>query len=118
MPDGALKLKAFEVILTQLVSSGPAKAMAPNPRADTKQKQVEAVTQPKSLSARILALQGDGFFDQPQTISAVRTGLQSRGWHYPLTTLSGTLQGLVQRRKLRRQQVKDGNKTLWKYSNP
>jgi hypothetical protein len=70
-----------------------------------------------SCSSRILALGGGGFFDTQRTISEVRGELAARGWHYPLTTLSGRLQTLVQKRSIRREKVKDGSKRVWKYSN-
>jgi hypothetical protein len=70
-----------------------------------------------SCSSRILALGGDGFFAAQRTISEIRTELATRGWHYPLTTLSGRLQTLVQQRHLRREKVKEGRKKVWRYSN-
>jgi hypothetical protein len=70
-----------------------------------------------SCSSRILALGGDGFFAAQRTISEIRTELATRGWHYPLTTLSGRLQTLVQQRHLRRERVKEGRKKVWRYSS-
>ena len=118
MPDRDLKVKAFEVILTQLITSSARGSAAVERRGEPSRRRVEAEGQPKSLSGRILALQAESFFDTPQAISGVREGLRAHGWHYPLTTLSGALQGLVQKRKLRRERVKDNNKMVWKYSNP
>jgi len=70
-----------------------------------------------SCSGRILALKSDGFFTAQHTISEVRTELATRGWHYPLTTLSGRLQTLVQQRHLRRERIREGRKKVWRYSN-
>lgn len=70
-----------------------------------------------SCISRILALRGDGFFGAQRAISEIRTELATRGWHYPLTTLSGRLQALVQQRHLRREKVKEGRKKVWRYSN-
>jgi hypothetical protein len=70
-----------------------------------------------SCGSRILALGADGFFTIQRTISDIRTELATRGWHYPLTTLSGRLQTLVQQRHLRREKVKEGRKKVWQYSN-
>ena len=70
-----------------------------------------------SCIGRILAIRGDGFFAAQRTISEVRTELATRGWHYPLTALSGRLQTLVQQRQLRREKVKEGRKKIWRYSN-
>jgi hypothetical protein len=70
-----------------------------------------------SCTGRILSLRNEGFFTVQRTISDVRNELASHGWHYPLTTLSGRLQSLVQQRFLRREKVKDRRKKVWKYSN-
>ena len=47
-------------------------------------------------------LEGEGFFKKPKTIAQVRTALINRGHHLPLTSLSGPLQILCQRKVLRR----------------
>jgi hypothetical protein len=70
-----------------------------------------------SCISRILTIRGDGFFAAQRTISEIRSELATRGWHYPLTTLSGRLQTLVQQRHLRREKIKDGRKKIWRYSN-
>ncbi len=70
-----------------------------------------------SCVGRMLVLRGDGFFAAQRTISEIRSELATRGWHYPLTTLSGRLQTLVQQRHLRREKIKDGRKKIWRYSN-
>jgi hypothetical protein len=118
MPEGDLKLKAFEVTLQHLLAAGASHAVTNGKARGSKRVATSAPGQANTLSERILMLQADGFFDTPKVIGAVREGLQVYGWHYPVTTLSGTLQALVQRRKLRRERVKDNNKVVWKYSNP
>jgi len=42
------------------------------------------------------------FFKTPQGLSDVREKLAEGGHHYPLTALSGTMQGVVKKRNLRR----------------
>lgn len=116
MPDGELKLKAFEITLNHLLASGGVETNGKSPSA--KRPTQSAPRKANTLSERVLMLQAEGFFNTPQTIGAVREGLQIYGWHYPVTTLSGTLQSLVQRRKLRRERVKENKKVVWKYSNP
>lgn len=118
MPDGELKVKAFEIILQQLIIS-----IAPTALYSVKTSVARAASprldrQPQSLTERILSLQAEGFFKEPQSIGSVRQGLKVHGWIYPVTTLSGALQALVQKRKLRRERMRDGNKTGWKYFNP
>jgi hypothetical protein len=92
---------------------------APRGRKRRRSSVIAGVNSPNgnSCSSRILALREDGFFAAQRTISEIRSELATRGWHYPLTTLSGVLQTLVQRRHLRREKVKDGKKKVWRYSN-
>jgi hypothetical protein len=65
-----------------------------------------------------LQLKAEGFFDNQRGIGEIRRELQTHGWRYPLTALSGTLMKLVRARELRRERVNDGHKTAYKYFNP
>jgi len=118
MPDGSLKVKAFEVILSSLLGGSAqvesTKSEAPISRVKTEKR--DAPT--KTLSGRILVLKDEGFFKTQQSIGKVREELKAHGWHYPVTTLSGALQNLVRSRQLRRERAAEGKKKLWKYSNP
>ena len=122
MPDGDLKVKAFEVILNHLlggpVPSAPLHAPHVAVRGSRPARAAKESSPAKSISGRILVLRDEGFFKNQKTIGEVREELRAHGWHYPLTTLSGRLQALVQQRKLRRERVTHGKKKLWKYSNP
>jgi hypothetical protein len=121
MPEGELKVKAFEVILNNLLQdqergrqgredNAPAGL---RPGKDRKKKKVAA---PTSTPDRILQLRDEDYFRDPRSISDVRQELGTHGWHYPLTTLSGVLQDLVQRRELRRHKAVEGKRKIWKYS--
>lgn len=123
MPDGELKVKAFEVILNHLLRT---QDRAPNGEGTTlptatqhdKKQRLKQVGTATSKTNRILLLKSEDYFRELRTIGEVREELTSRGWHYPMTALSGPLQELVQRRELRRQKMLDGKKRVWKYSNP
>lgn len=121
MRDGDLKVKAFETILTHLLSQH-GELEAPNVPGAKKlasaAKAKAAGGRPTSRTDRILSLKADGFFEKQVSIAEIRQELKKNGWHYPMTSVSGPLQALVQRRKLRREQVKEGKRKLWKYSNP
>lgn len=125
MSDGTLKLKAFEVILDNLIS-GRSHAISRKPPALGRREQggIPSVKQERrgpradSKAARILLLKNGGFFTEERSISAVRNALRDHGWIYPLTSLSGALQGLVQKGQLRRARVSDGKKKTYKYVNP
>lgn len=124
--DSQLRSKAFEVILGRLLvvetfgesASYAGRMSATTPVLSARSPLYPVRTEPKTLSQRILVLRDEGFFREPRSIGSIREALAARGWHYPVTTLSGAIQGLSQRRKLRRERVREGNKTLWKYSNP
>jgi len=64
--------------------------------------------------AYVEELVGDGFFKKPKTIAEVKAELANRGHHIPITSLSGPLQKLCQRKVLRRQKgtTEDSNKTF------
>ena len=116
MPDGELKLKAFEVILAHLISgpsSAPAKA-GETPDESSKGEDLPA----KSVGGRIMVLRQEGFFKSPKSLPEIREEMQAHGWHYPQATIGPALITLVQKRELRRQRVQDKKRTLWKYTNP
>jgi hypothetical protein len=115
MADGPLKLAAFQAILAKLLTeSDPAEQIqrVPVKAMDSRSEQ------PETLTGRILAIKAEGFFKVQRSLGEIRESLGSRGWHYPLTTLSGVMQALVRRRQLRRERTAVGNKQVWKYSNP
>lgn len=121
MPDGDMKVKAFEVILRHLLT-GTAEVVSPTPREEPepprKARSPRESSGAKSISGRILVLRDEGFFAAQKTLGEVREELRAHGWHYPLTTLSGRMQALVRARQLRREKAKHGNKQIWKYSTP
>ena len=129
MPEGDLKLKAFELILNRLLSAAaethdsaePARPKPPQ-RSATRNRSHQVGNHrnevPVSDTARVLHLMEEGFFVEQRGITEVRQELQTHGWRYPLTALSGTLMKLVRARELRRERVGDGNKTVYKYFNP
>jgi len=125
MPEGELKVKAFEVILSRLLQ--PPQNIQARKEVITSEKS-EAIERKgstkghneQSSAGRILVLKEEKFFESQKSISEVKQELSAYGWHYPITTLSGVLQELVKKRELRRIKVKkSGNKVgVWKYSNP
>jgi hypothetical protein len=118
MPDGDLKVKAFEVILEHMMQQEPESKAKPAHHGKTSAVSEKTKEQANSKSSvgRILLLREEGFFKDQKSIAEVCDELASNGWHYPLTSLSGPLQTAVQRRELRRKLVKKGNKKVWLYS--
>jgi hypothetical protein len=124
MPDGELKVEAFKIILNRLLAGGDTPTGAKKQRSGgsaSSEADSSGDAQnmaPRSAPARILALKAEGFFDEQRGIGEVKDELQTHGWIYDMTALSGTLIGLVQKRELRRVKVNDGKKTTYKYFNP
>jgi hypothetical protein len=108
------KAAAFGVLFSRLLDGAPVGAHAR--RSDSGGARGRRVTG-ATASARILSLKGEGFFTEQRSLSEVRDELGARGWHYPLTALSGVMQSLVRGRELRRSQVRAGNREVWQYSN-
>jgi hypothetical protein len=127
MSDGPLKIKAFEVILERILPEPLSMGTAGLESASSTGKSIRKIKEPaaavpsrvpRTCTERVLSLRGEGFFDQPRGLSDIRDGLGDRGWVYPLTSLSGTVQGLVQKRALRRTLVREGKKKSYRYVNP
>jgi len=121
MPDGEIKTKAFETILTHLLStSGTAEPQPPRQRNTPRQREAASTgATPNSCAGRMLFLKGEGFFKSQRSIADIRVELKKNGWHYPVTSLSGPLQSLVQKRQLRRENAEgEKGRKGWKYSNP
>jgi seryl-tRNA synthetase len=126
--DPELKRIAFEKILDALLETPEAdrdietrlnKGRAKRSGAS---KSVGTQKTPKKragTAAYIEELIDEQFFAKPKTIAAVKAELGNRGHHIPLTSLSGPLQSLCQRKKLRREknQSTDGGKKAFAYSN-
>jgi len=55
-----------------------------------------------TASDLLVGLKEDGFFDKPKSLAEVSKGLEEQGYIYPVTTLSGVVRGLVQKKLLRR----------------
>jgi hypothetical protein len=120
MTDPALKVKAFEQVFGKLLSSvdaGDSRADEHQPRPRRAGRVTTLPKESDSLPGRLLRLREDGFFAEQRSLSEIREELGSRGWHYPLTTLSGAMQKCVRSRELRRERGKVGNKKIWKYAN-
>jgi hypothetical protein len=53
----------------------------------------------------IVTLKEEGFFDRPKGLGEISKALEEQGYLYPITSLSGVVLGLVQKRLLRRKKV-------------
>ena len=117
MNEGPLKTAAFQTILTKLLGDSDPAVGVGDERTPAKTPPSMG-KHPETLTGRVLTIKSEEFFKTQQSLGEVREALGSRGWHYPLTTLSGVMQSLVRQRLLRRERVSTGKKKVWKYSTP
>ncbi len=115
--DAELRRVAFERILNDLLGGG-SEGQSGKPAAvarAAKHKPAKSMAKKRSgPQAYIEEMIGEGFFKKPKTISEVKAELENQGHHIPLTSLSGPMQKLCQKKLLRRQ--KTAGKTF-SYSN-
>lgn len=115
--DAELRRVAFERVLNDLLGGADE---GPEPKPRRTGRATKHVSQ-KPMTRKAGGPQGyveemveDGFFKKPKTISEVKAELENRGHHIPVTSLSGPMQKLCQKKVLRRQ--KPDGKTF-SYSN-
>jgi len=111
--DPELKRAAFERVLEDLMAkrTGKATLSKATPAKPASGELAKTKTGPLAYAEELVA---DGFFKKPKTIAEVKAELANRGRHIAITSLSGPLQKLCQRRVLRRQKstTKDSSKTF------
>jgi hypothetical protein len=106
--DADLKKIAFGKILETLLAGGSGgQGSVPAARAVTTKAEAKNRSGPRAYIEELLS---EGFFAQQRTMSEVRVALGNRGFHIPLTSLSGPLQSLCKKKILRREKTKVGEK--------
>jgi hypothetical protein len=93
-------------IFERSATSGHVKQTATKTRAAAKEEK-------KRLGASdlVVDLKEEGFFEKPKGLGDIGKALEEKGYLYPVTTLSGVVLSLVQKRVLRRKKL-DGK---WVY---
>ena|SRR5437870_1290618 len=110
MPDGAkITIEGAATEIASIVNQIQSPTRIPRPNKASRQKRDQK--KHESASDRIANLKEEGFFNQPKSLSTVAAELEKSGYLYPVTTLSGVMLSLVQRRLLTRVK-KDG---IWVY---
>lgn len=115
--DAELRRVAFERVLNDLLGGGSDAHRNKAPvsmRTTRPAKSKSSAKKQGGPQAYVEEMVSDGFFKKPKTISEVKAELENRGHHIPLTSLSGPMQKLCQKKTLRRQ--KQDGKTF-SYSN-
>ena len=113
--DAELRRVAFERVLNDLLGAVD-EPQAPSTKARPVRKASPKATGKKrgGPQAYVEEMTDEGFFKKPKTISEVKAELENRGHHIPMTSLSGPMQKLCQKKVLRRQRA-DGK--TFSYSN-
>ena len=126
--DAELRRVAFERVLDDLLSgkrdqpAGAPKIVKEAPRRPpvvaSEPGKARRSTKRSGPQAYVEEMVSDGFFKKQKTISEVKAELGNRGHHIALTSLSGPLQKLCQKKVLRRQKIDgSGGKKTFGYSN-
>ena len=100
------EISSILTVFERTAAVGQMKQTANKERASKKQNK-------KRLAASdlVLELKDGGFFEKPRGLGDVAKALEEQGYLIPVTSLSGVLLGLLQKRLLRRKKV-DGK---WAY---
>ncbi len=88
MPEGALKVKAFEVILASLLPGSSSSLSDSSEQKELHTKRPAAARRTSSLADRIGSLAEEGFFREPRGLAEIQAKLAEHGWHYPQQNLS------------------------------
>src|ERR1700733_1984314 len=120
LPEGPRKTTAYQTILAhflRLELDGTRSEGEGVPSVRTLQRKKAPEARGNGTTARLLSLVEEGLFSRQRSLAEIRQTLSEKGWHYKLEDLGTPVTRLVRRKRLRRTQVSDGGKTIWKYSN-
>lgn len=123
MPEGDLKLKAFEVAFRHLLES---RTRGTEEQPSTQRRRTGRRTRPRpeepdlrgELPKRIFDLRNDDFFAEPRTARAVQRELKTRGFHYSQAAVQMALLRLTRRRLLRRVPLQEEGERGFGYVAP
>src|SRR5438552_2563696 len=102
-PDGTtITIEGEAAEVAAIVHRVRGTAAVPGPSANQTVHPVRKPTRKIRDSAfnRILNLKDEGFFDQPKTLAMISGELEKSGYLYPITSLSGVMLSVVQKRLL------------------
>jgi len=123
MPEGELKLKAFEVAFKHLLETTVSPVGVPSREVSAKKRRRAPVAQEApelrgELPKRIFELRNDEFFREPRTGREVQRELKTRGFHYAQAVVQMALLRMTRRRLVRRVQLREEGKRGFGYVEP
>jgi len=118
MPEGAMKVAAFQTILQELLQRQRADSTTEAPPAAPEAHRKRTAAAPATgTTSRLMSLMDEGFFNQQRSLLEIRQVLAERGWHYKPEDIGTPVTRLVRQKHLRRVRVAEGGKKLWRYSS-
>ncbi len=115
MAKATIKSKSGAVIVIEGTDKEVSSIIGVVEKASTVGQLKEAVTKAQAVkkelkkrmaaSDLVIGLKEDGFFNKPKNLGEILSGLEEKGHIYPMTTLSGVMINLVQKRLLGRKRV-------------
>ena len=102
-----ITIEGSETEVSNILSAFERTAVVGHVKQVITKKQALKKEQQKRLSASdmLIDLKEEGFFEKPKGLGEISKALEEKGFLYPVTTLSGVVLGLVQKRFLRRKKV-------------
>jgi hypothetical protein len=102
-----ITVEGSETEVSNILSNFERTATVVNAKQSVAKRQVEKKENRKRSSASdlIIGLKESGFFDKPKGLAEISEALEEGGFLYPVTSLSGVVLGLVQKRVLRRKKI-------------
>lgn len=93
--------------VSNILSAFERTAVVGHAKQEVAKKQAIRKEEKKRLAASdlVIGLKEDGFFEKPKGLGDISKALEEKGYLYPVTTLSGVVLGLVQKKLLRRKKV-------------
>ncbi|HWX56420.1 MAG TPA: hypothetical protein VN176_17680 [Verrucomicrobiae bacterium] len=116
MSNGPLKIAAFQTILAQLLQREVSSSQLEGRESEAAKKKAVG-PRVQGTTGRLMTLIEDGVFKQQRSLAEIRNILSEKGWYYQLEDLGTPVTRLVRRKYLRRTQVAEGGKRIWKYSD-
>jgi predicted transcriptional regulator YheO len=115
MPKATIKTKSGAVITIEGSEKEVSRILADYERSSVVHQAKKMVVATKvaqketkkraAASDLVINLKEDGYFDKPRSLAEVAKALEESGYIYPVTTLSGVMIGLVQKKLLGRKKL-------------